>query len=82
MDKNVILDRLQDIFREIFDDDTLVIDRETSAEHIDDWDSLNHINLIVAIEKEFQIKFKLGELQSLKDVGDTIDLILAKLEQK
>ena len=82
MDKNIILDRLQEIFREIFDDNTLVIGRETSAEHIEDWDSLNHINLIVAIEKEFQIKFKLDELQSLRDVGDTIDLIFVKLKQK
>ncbi len=82
MDKSAILDRMQEIFREIFDDETLVIRRETAAKDIEDWDSLNHISLIVAIEKEFHFKFGLDELQSLKDVGDTVDLIAIKVSQR
>lgn len=73
--------RLQDIFRDIFDSANLVIDRSTSAKDIEDWDSLSHINLIVAIEKDFKIEFALGELQDLKNVGEMMDLIKKKVEQ-
>ena len=70
-----LLDRLQPIFRDVFDDPALMITRGSSAKTIEDWDSLAHINLVSAIEKEFKIKFALGELQDLQDVGDMIDLM-------
>jgi len=70
---------VQNIFKDIFDEDDLIIKDETNADDIDDWDSLNHINLISAIEKYFKIKFALGELQSLKNVGAMIDLIELKI---
>ena len=73
------LAELQPIFIDIFDDPNLVILRESNADSIPDWDSLTHINLVVAIEQEFKIKFALGELQALKNVGDMIDLIEVKL---
>jgi acyl carrier protein len=66
------------IFRDVFDDPTLLVQDSTHSKDIDDWDSLNHINLIVAIEKEFKIKFALGELESLKNVGEMIRLIQKK----
>lgn len=72
-------EKLQEIFRDIFDNQDLVITRGTSARDIEDWDSLSHINLIVAIEKAFKIKFALGELQELKNVGEMIDLVDRKL---
>jgi len=75
-----VLNGVQDIFRDIFDEDDMVISNATSSDEIDDWDSLNHINLVSAIEKEFKIKFALGELMSLKDVGDMIDLMMEKLK--
>jgi len=75
-----IFNGVQHIFRDIFDDDNLIIEDSTSAEDIEDWDSLNHINLVSAIEKEFGIRFALGELESLKDVGAMIDLMIEKLE--
>jgi len=69
---------IQDVFRDIFDEDDLIIHSETNADDIEDWDSLNHINLISAIEKELKIRFALGELEVLKNVGEMIDLILKK----
>lgn len=81
MRQNEILEKVQEIFRDIFDDRDLIIELSTKADDIEDWDSLNHINLIVAIEKDFKVKFSIEELQSLKDVGDTVALIKEKLGQ-
>jgi len=80
MTRKEIFIEVQGIFRDIFDDDNLVIQNNTNADDIEEWDSLNHINLISVIEKEFKIKFALGELASLKDVGALIDMILEKSE--
>ncbi len=79
MSREEIFLKVQDIFRDIFDEDDLEIQESTSSDDIEDWDSLNHINLVSAIEKEFNIRFALGELQSLKDVGAMIDLMEKKL---
>jgi acyl carrier protein len=77
-----ILEELQPIFRDILDQPNLVLTRASNANNVDDWDSLAHINLVVSIEKHYKIKFALGELQELKDVGDMIDLIKVKLAAK
>ena len=79
MTKEEVLNTVQDIFRDIFDDQTLVIENSTNSEDIEDWDSMNHINLVSAIEKDFSIRFALGELQTLNDVGSMIDLMMQKL---
>ncbi len=79
MDREQAFEKVQEIFRDIFDDQDLVIEASTSSNDIEDWDSLNHINLVVAIEKEFKIKFNFSELSGLKDVGAMIDLILVKV---
>ena len=76
MMRDEIFDSLQNIFRDIFDDEDLIISNSTNSEEVEDWDSLNHINLVSAIEKEFNIKFALGELISLKDVGAMVDLMI------
>jgi len=78
MTRNEVFNGVQDIFRDIFDVDDLVISNTTNSDEIEDWDSLNHINLVSAIEKEFKIKFALGELMMLKDVGDMIDLMMTQ----
>ena len=75
------LARLQPIFRDIFDRNDLTITRESSAANVDGWDSLTHINLISAIEQEFHIRFALGELETLKNVGDMIDLMHRKIDR-
>jgi len=76
---NEIEQKLLQIFREVFDDDRLETTRETSAADIEDWDSLAQINLVVAAEKTFGVKFSLDELAELNDVGDMLDLITSKL---
>lgn len=81
MNKDTVLCLTQKIFRDIFDDDELIIHEMMTANDINDWDSLNHINLISAVEKEFKVKFTLGELRSLKDVGALIDLVMVKTNQ-
>jgi acyl carrier protein len=75
------LEQLTPIFREVFDDDGIVLNRKTTADDIDAWDSLSHMNLIVAVELKFRVKFALGELQSLKNVGDLADLVDKKLKK-
>ncbi|HEX9199516.1 MAG TPA: acyl carrier protein [Acidobacteriaceae bacterium] len=77
-----ILEELQLIFRDILDQPDLVLTPESNASNVEDWDSLAHINLVSAIEKRYKIKFALGELQELKNVGDMIELIEVKLAAK
>lgn len=78
MTREELFGKLQEIFRDIFDDETLEITDSTNASDIDEWDSLNHINLVVAIEKEMKIKFSFEELASLKNVGAMVDLMVVK----
>ncbi len=75
MDKQSIFEAVQEIFRDNFDDETLEITRETCAEDIEDWDSLEQINLLTAMEKKFNLKFKLDDVRGLENVGDLLDLI-------
>lgn len=75
MNESELWASLTDIFRHVFDDDGLVIGRQTTAKDIDAWDSLSHVQLIVAIEKRFGIRFNLGEVVALENVGQMMDLI-------
>ena len=75
------METLDEIFRQVFDDPSIVLKRETTADDIDEWDSLSHINLVIAVENRFKIKFALGELQTLKNVGDMVDLIEKKIRK-
>jgi acyl carrier protein len=76
------MDKLQVIFRNVFNDPQLVIERASNAKSIPEWDSLAQISLISAIEQEFKIRFALAELARLKDVGDMIDLMEQKISRK
>ena len=75
----ISLEELTPIFRQVFDDDSIVITGKSTADDIDNWDSLTHMNLVIAVELRFKVKFALGELQSLKNVGDMLSLINKKL---
>lgn len=77
-----ILKQLQPIFQDILDLPDLHVTPESNANNVEDWDSLAHINLVTAIERHFKIKFALGELQELKNVGDMVHLIQRKLAAK
>ena len=79
MDK--MLEQVQTTFRDILDQPELVLTRESSAATVEDWDSLAHVNLVTAVERQFKVKFALSELQTLKNVGDMLDLIHGKLSR-
>ena len=78
MDKNQILADVQEIFRDVLDNEDIEINFDSVADDIEEWDSLSHIQLIVAIEKHFKIKFNSKELMEWKTVGDMIDCICSK----
>jgi acyl carrier protein len=77
-----LLTEIQEIFRDIWDDNSLVITRDSNASNVEGWDSLAHVNLITAIEGRYKVKFALGERQELKNVGDLVDLLQKKLAAK
>lgn len=74
-----ILNQVSEIIREILELPDLNVTMETSAQEVDEWDSMTHIQLITAIEAKYKVRFALGELQSLKNVGDMVGLIQKKL---
>ncbi len=75
-----IMEKVNEIFRDVFDDDSLVITDSTNSDDIEDWDSLEHINLMNAIEQEFGIKFTMGEIVAMKNVGEMANSIMGKIE--
>lgn len=81
MEKNEILAKVQTIFRDVLDNEEIVLTDETMANDIEEWDSLSHIQLIVAIEKAFGVKFTSLEIKELGDVGDMCQCIERKLRK-
>lgn len=79
MDKNEIFQKLQQIFREVLENDNLTIYENTKTSTIKGWDSLSHINIIRQIEKTFDIHFSIGEIVVLKTISDLIKLIQQKI---
>ena len=75
MDRRDLYERLNEVFRDVFDDDEIEVYPDTTADDIDDWDSLEHITLISAVEREFRMKFKMGEISSMKNVGEMAAII-------
>lgn len=78
MTENQVLAELTNIFHEIFGDDSITLTPETTAEDIDRWDSFNHINILVASEMRFGIKFQTAEVEGLRNVGHLVELIAKK----
>ena len=81
MTHEAIMEKLNEIFQDNIDDDTLVITENTTANDIEDWDSLEHINLVSAVEKAFGMKFKMQEVSGMKNVGEMADIIAARAEE-
>lgn len=79
MDKEEILKKVQDIFKDVLEDEDIELSYNTTSNDIEGWDSLNHIVLIVEIEKKFNFKFKLEEMQSFKNIGEICDIILSDI---
>ncbi len=75
MERNEIFEKLNEIFRDVFDDESLTVTEETSAADIEDWDSLTHITLISEVEDAFDMKFSMKEVVGMKNVGEMADII-------
>ena len=76
MTREAVFEKLNEIFRNNFDDDDIELTDETSSADIDDWDSLEQINLVVAIQDAFNVKFNIDEVNSMKNVGEMVDIIM------
>ena len=79
MTREEIYGKLNEVFQDVFDDEDITVNDSTVAADVDGWDSLEHINLIVAVERCFGIKFTMGETTGLKNVGEMVDRIIAHL---
>ena len=76
MIREEIFEKLNEIFRDVFDDETIEVNENTNSDDIEDWDSLEHINLVSAVEQEFGIKFTMAQVIGMKNVGEMVDVIL------
>lgn len=73
-----IYDRLDEVFQDVFDDEDIRVDYDTTSDDIEDWDSMEHITLINAVEREFRMKFKVKEVSSMKNVGEMVKIIAVR----
>lgn len=78
MNRNDVINRLTEIFQDVFDDDSIKINENTTSADIEDWDSIEHITLINSVEKEFKIRFKMKEVSGMKNVGEMVSIILER----
>lgn len=79
MNREEILNKIQDVFTDTLDEDNIAITEASTADDVEGWDSLTHVQLVVAVEKKFKIRFSAKEIQSWKNVGEMIDSIASKL---
>ncbi len=77
MTRESVYERLNNVFRDVFDDESIELNDETTADDIEDWDSFEHINLVVAVEEEFSFKIPMGKVITMKNVGEMVDIILS-----
>jgi len=80
MNKNELLNQLTLIFQDVFDNDDIALSTNTTADNIEEWDSLGHIRLIAAIEIEFNVSFDLSDIEETENVGDFLDILISKLK--
>ena len=79
MSREEVFERLNEVFRDVFDDESIEVNENTTSADIEDWDSLEHISLMSAVEQEFGIRFSMGQIQSMKNVGEMVNIILAQM---
>ena len=81
MTREEVFEKLNEVFQDVFDDSSIQVKDETTAADIEDWDSLEHINLIAAVEQEFGMKFNMGQVVTMKNVGEMADIIMSQLPE-
>lgn len=79
MTREEVFVTLNEVFRDVFDDEEITVTDKTTADDIEEWDSLEHINLLAAVEQAFGMKFNMGEVMSMKNVGEMADIVLKRL---
>lgn len=79
MTREEVFAALNEVFQDVFDDESIVVTDATTSEDIEEWDSLEHINLIAAVEQEFGVKFNMGQVVTMKNVGEMADIIMSQL---
>lgn len=79
MTRDEVYETLNEVFRDVFDDESIEVNDDTTSGDIEDWDSLEHINLIAAVEQEFGVKFNMGQVVTMKNVGEMVDIILSQI---
>ncbi|MBD5496851.1 MAG: acyl carrier protein [Lachnospiraceae bacterium] len=80
MTREAAYEKLNEVFRDVFDDEEIVVNDSTTSSDIEDWDSLEHINLVSAVEQAFGIKFSMGQVVTMKNVGEMVDIILGQVD--
>jgi len=78
MTREEVFEALNEVFRDNFDDESITLKETTVADDIEEWDSLEHINLVIAIEERFGMKFTMKEVTGMKNVGEMVDIILQR----
>ena len=81
MDREKIRTKLNGVFRDVFDDDSIELSDDTTADDIDGWDSLEHITLISAVEKAFKMRFTMKEVSGMKNVGEMMDILAERAKK-
>lgn len=81
MTREEVFENLNEVFRDVFDDESIIVDEKTTSEDIEEWDSLEHINLVAAVEQEFGMKFTMGQVVTMKNVGEMADIIISQAKQ-
>ena len=79
MTREEVFATLNEVFQDVFDDESITVNEETTADDIEDWDSLEHINLIAAVEQEFGMKFTMGQVVTMKNVGEMAGIIMSQI---
>lgn len=79
MTREEVFAKLNEVFQDVFDDESITVTETTTADDIEEWDSLEHINLLAAVEQEFGMKFNMGQVVSMKNVGEMADIIMSQI---
>ena len=82
MNRSEVCEKVNEVFREVFENDEIVVNDETTAADVPGWDSLTHLSLVDELEMEFQIRFMLSEVQGSKNVGELVTALMKHLEEK
>lgn len=78
MNREDVISKLTEVFRDVFDDEEIELSDKTTADDIEAWDSLEHISLIAAVEKAFKMRFTMREVSGMKNVGEMVDILLQR----